>query len=234
MSIVDNLENGEAPLSDRIGQVISEAILSGDLPGGARLRESELATRFGVSRAPLREALRLLEERRLIERLPYSGVRVIELSLKMVADLYEVRAAVEAIACQRAASRITLEDIAALEAMLAAEGEQIDAEPGHQRHLPPIRDFHTRIAEIAGNEELLRLLSRDLWRHARNYYRRVWNTLPDRGRSVHFEHVSILEALKLRDGELAALLMRRHIDHSRALLERHIAAGEQSPDRSAG
>jgi len=236
MQIVDNqvAEDGEAPLSDRIVRAISDAIISGDLPGGARLRESELASRFGVSRAPLREALRLLEERRLIERLPYSGVRVIQLTLKMVADLYEIRAALEAIACQRAAQRITPDDIAALEAMLAAEGEQIDGiERDRQRRLSPIRDFHTRLAEIAGNDELLRLLSRDLWRHARSYYHSAWKTLSERSRAAHFEHVAILEALKHRDGELAALLMRRHIDHSRAILERHIAEQDKN-EASAG
>ena len=74
------------------------------------------------------------------------------------------------------------------------------------------------IAEISGNRELLRLLSTDLWRHARSYYQRVWDTLGERSRQTHFEHVAILEALRQRDGELAALLMRRHIDRSRRVL----------------
>ncbi|QRM32660.1 GntR family transcriptional regulator [Microvirga sp. VF16] len=210
----------ESPLSDRIVQTIADAIISGDLPGGARLRESELAQRYGVSRAPLREALRLLEERRLIERLPYSGVRVTELSVKLASDLYEIRAELEALACRRAAALIGPDQIAELEHLLAGEAENIDGiERGKRDRLPPIRDFHTRIAEIAGNQELLRLLSHDLWRHARNYYQRVWETLTERSRQTHFEHVAILEALKQRDSELAALLMRRHIERSRRVVE---------------
>ena len=223
--IVDNTKSSlvwsdDAPLPDRILQTISEAIISGELPGGARLRESELAQRYGVSRAPLREALRLLEERRLIERLPYSGVRVTELSVSLAADLYEIRADLEARACIRAAERITLEQVAELEAMLTSEADNIEGiERGKRDRLPPIRDFHTRIAEISGNGELLRLLSNDLWRHARSYYQRVWDTLGERSRETHFEHVAILEALRQRDGELAALLMRRHVERSRRVIE---------------
>jgi DNA-binding GntR family transcriptional regulator len=233
MEIVDNNKpalsgNPQAPLSDRIVQTIAEAIIAGDLPGGLRLRESELARRYGVSRAPLREALRLLEERRLIERLPYSGVRVVELAIEMVADLYEIRAALEAIACQRAAARISPAQIDELEIMLTQEGEEIDGIECGQRARPqPIRDFHTRLAEIAGNAELLRLLSNDLWRHARSYYHTVWKHLTERTRETHFEHVAILEAIKQRDGELAALLMRRHIDRSRHVLERLLIQQER-------
>lgn len=223
--IVDNntlaLEGDpEAPLPDRIVQTISEAILSGRLAGGLRLRESELAQRYGVSRAPLREALRLLEERRLIERLPYSGVRVTALSIELVRDLYEIRAELEAMACRRAAARITPAQVAELEEMLADEAENIDGiERGKRDRPPPIRDFHARIAEISGNRELLRFLSNDLWRHARSYYQRLWATLSDRTRQGHFEHVGVLQALKQGDGELAALLMRRHIERSRGLIE---------------
>lgn len=239
MIIVDNMTSSlvgepDTPLPDRIVQTISEAIISGELPGGARLRESELAKRYGVSRAPLREALRLLEERRLIERLPYSGVRVTELSVSLAADLYEIRADLEARACKRAAERITTEQIAEIEAMLTAEAENIEGiERGRHDRLPPIRDFHTRIAEISGNRELLRLLSTDLWRHARSYYQRVWDTLGERSRQTHFEHVAILEALRQRDGELAALLMRRHIDRSRRVIEA-LLSQEETTDNNPG
>ncbi|MCB1469250.1 MAG: FCD domain-containing protein, partial [Rhizobiaceae bacterium] len=55
--------------------------------------------------------------------------------------------------------------------------------------------------------------------HARSYYQRVWDTLGERSRETHFEHVAILEALRQRDGELAALLMRRHVERSRRVIE---------------
>lgn len=224
MKIVD--KQTDAPLSDLIGQTISEAIIAGELTPGMRLREAELAARFGVSRAPLREALRLLEERRLIERLPYSGVRVVEMSATMIADLYELREVLEGIACRRAATRITPEEIAELESLLADEGQYAEAvENGNVARPSPIRDFHFRVAQISGNAELLRLLSTDLWRHARIYYRTMWKRLWKRSRVTHLEHVRILEALKDRDGEMAEMLMRRHIRRSREMLEELISSG---------
>jgi len=226
MEIVDKHSDPEAPLSDRIVQAISEAIIAGELTPGSRLREAELAARFGVSRAPLREALRLLEERRLIERLPYSGVRVIEMSAGMIADLYELREVLEGIACRRAAARITPQEIAELEALLAEEGQFAEAvEKGNVDRPAPIRDFHVRVAQISGNAELLRLLSTDLWRHARIYYRTMWKRLWKRSRVTHLEHVRILEALRERDGEMAEMLMRRHIRRSREMLEELISSG---------
>src|SRR5690606_22910436 len=99
---VDNRCNvgSSAPLPDQIVRIISDAVISGEFREGERLREAELAARFGVSRAPLREAMRLLEERRLIERLPYAGVRVVPLTVRMVSELYEIRAALEEIVCR--------------------------------------------------------------------------------------------------------------------------------------
>ncbi|OJY36971.1 MAG: hypothetical protein BGP06_14785 [Rhizobiales bacterium 65-9] len=208
------------PLSDQIVKLISDAVISGEFAEGERLREAELATRFGVSRAPLREAMRLLEERRLIQRLPYAGVRVVPLTVRMVSELYEIRAALEEIVCRRAAARISDEQIAELEKLLEVERSALPLiEHGQQARPLPIRDFHARLAEIAGNSELKALLATDLWRRARGYYRRVWPDLADRTRVAHAEHSAVLDALQKRDGELASLLMRRHIERSRTLLE---------------
>jgi len=216
--------DNSAPLSDQIVQIISDAVISGEFAEGERLREAELATRFGVSRAPLREAMRLLEERRLIERLPYAGVRVVPLTARMVSELYEIRAALEAIVCRRAAARITDTQIEELETMLEDERSLLPLiEHGEQSRPLPIRDFHARLAEIADNSELQSLLATDLWRRARGYYRRVWPDLADRTRIAHAEHSAVLDALRQRDGELAALLMRRHIERSRALLESQVS-----------
>lgn len=213
-----------APLPDQIVRIISDAVISGEFREGERLREAELAARFGVSRAPLREAMRLLEERRLIERLPYAGVRVVPLTVRMVSELYEIRAALEEIVCRRAAVRITDAEIAELTAMLEAERSALPLiERDRQSRPLPIRDFHARLAQIADNSELQRLLATDLWRRARGYYSRVWSDLEDRTRQAFFEHSAILDALRQRDGELAALLMRRHIERSRSLLEQQIA-----------
>jgi DNA-binding GntR family transcriptional regulator len=214
-----------APMSEKLFELISNAIIDGHLSPGASITEPELARQYGVSRAPLREALRRLEERQLLQRNPYRGMRVVEPSARMIAELYEIREVLEGMACRRVALLITDADVARFRETLADERRAIAsrstlplARPGGSRFL----NFHTLIAEISGNQELLLLLNREIWRLLRaDYQRRIHR--PEELRKSHAEHLGILKALMGHDPDLAELLMRRHVVNTRLRREQAIA-----------
>src|ERR1700742_1521554 len=105
-------------LVDVVAERIEAAIIGGQLEPGSRLSEQALAASLGVSRGPLREAIRRLEGRKLLERTTNIGVRVAALSLKDLNELLQVREALEGLACALAAANMTDKEIAALRALL--------------------------------------------------------------------------------------------------------------------
>ncbi len=210
---IQTVGDENAPQSERLYELLSSAIISGEIAPGASMTEPGLAQRYGVSRAPVREALRRLEERQLIERSAYRGMRVVELSPRMVEELYEIREALESLACRRAASRVGGAEAALLKDALASERAYIRYRVGGgeaNASAPTVSSVHSVIARIADNSELLNLLDGAIWRLLRaEYWRRIKR--PDELRQSYLEHAGIVRALTQRDGELAALLMQRHI-----------------------
>ena len=198
--------------SDRLLSLIGSGIISGDLAPGERLTEVGLAKHYGVSRAPLREALLRLEERQLIERMPFSGTRVASPSLRMLGEMYEVRAVLEGLAARRAAAAATPAQIEELRATVEDGARSVrDAKPmAPQTGSPTPHRFHNKIAEIAGSLELARLLGREIWRFSIQIHRK-WNRSPERLQASIREHEHILVAIEAADEELAEMLMRRHI-----------------------
>jgi DNA-binding GntR family transcriptional regulator len=132
---------------------LSREILGGGSDPGERLIEEQLTRRFGISRAPLREALRLLAQQGLVEHVPRRGVRVATLSDRDVRELYEVRDVLEQHAVRTAFGTGTEPDlsgvVAALEAMRAAtdRGDRLDVADAHRR-------FHCSVVALAGNGQL--------------------------------------------------------------------------------
>ncbi len=209
---------GPVSASERLLEGIGQSILTGEFPPGSRLTEASLAERFGVSRAPLREALLRLEERQLIERVPFSGMRVAPLSPETIDELYEIREVLEGLACRRAAAIITIEQIGELRRGLAERAHILRDDRGSDnRQQPTINDFHKRLAAISGNRELERLLNGDIWHYLRAQYRR-WGRPAERPEIGLAEHGRIVDALEARDPELAELLMRRHVVAARQAL----------------
>ena len=146
-------ELASASLVELAVERLSREILGGGSDPGERLIEEQLTRRFGISRAPLREALRLLAQRGLVEHVPRRGVRVATLSDRDVHELYEVRDVLERHAVQVAFQGGTRPDIggvvAALEAMrtAAVRGDRLDVADAHRR-------FHGSIVALAGNGQL--------------------------------------------------------------------------------
>jgi DNA-binding GntR family transcriptional regulator len=209
-------------LSESVFEALQTAIVTGDLKPGEKLREAELAKQFGTSRGPLRDALRRLESRRLVTNTPNAGARVVSLSEKQLVELYEVREALEGLTCRLAATNMTDAEIDELSDLLDRHEAEVRRQDGAEyfRQEGDL-DFHFRIAEGCRNDLLRSALCEDHYQLMR-LYRYKYSSRAGRPRRALAEHRQIIDAIRDRDGELAELLMRRHIRNAKATFERHI------------
>lgn len=194
---------------------LQEQIVRGELTPGQRLAESELASRYGVSRGPLREAIRRLEARRLVEVAPRTGARVVDFDAEQLADVYQAREALEGMAARLAAQAMTDAEIEQLSQLLDHHEQSIAADEGqHYLQDEGDVDFHYRLAAGSHNAVLVGMLCDELYQLVR-LFRHRFSSVRDRPITALSEHRAIVEALRERDGELAELLMRRHIAKAR-------------------
>ncbi len=220
----------KAPITavDRVLQEMQRAIVEGDIAPGSKISEPELAKRFDLSRAPLREALARLERCHLIERIPNAGARVVKLSTAGLLSLYQLREELEGLACRLAASQMTDAEIAEMQALLdqhlstqrVREGESYYQEAGDL-------DFHYRIILGSKNPYLINILTDELYHLMRMYRVQLGMNGPRVSRAFD-EHKAIINAIANRDGELADLLMRRHVAASRRNIEPTLLQREQT------
>ena len=124
------IDTAALTLADRVFSQIQDAIVKGELLAGAKISEAELTTRYGVSRGPLREALRRLEARKLLTRIPHVGVRVVELSIAELLEMYQVREVLEGMAARLAAENASDEDVTGLKALLTRHQQQTELQSG--------------------------------------------------------------------------------------------------------
>lgn len=204
---------------DTIAEMLELAIASGELPPGGKLGEEQLSRRFAVSRAPLREALRKLEGRGLVRRMPHAGVRVVELTVKDAIDLYQLRQVLERSACRLAAENMSARQIDDLDRLLDSHLRKPDVSSGESyRQNFGDDDFHYAIAKGSGNAWLTRLLCEEIYSLIR-LVRFHMSATPGRPSDAHEDHRQIVAALRKRDGELAELLMKRHLDWALNILK---------------
>ncbi|EAT12108.1 GntR family transcriptional regulator [Bermanella marisrubri] len=221
MDIEENA--GTQTLSDRVFEQIQEAIVSGEIPQGEKVSESGIGQRYGVSRGPLREAIRRLEGRKLLVRIPHSGVRVVTLTHEELIEIYQIRESLEALACELAAENMSDNEIEELGALLQQHQDYIHAHGGKRYYQQEGDwDFHYRIIHASGNKRLIDLLCGELYQLIR-MYRNKGSQSTSRPLKAFEEHQQIFNALKQRDGELAGILMGRHIRASRRNIQDQIA-----------
>jgi DNA-binding GntR family transcriptional regulator len=196
--------------SDRAYSHIRSMILSGELQPGLQIREEALAELCGVSRTPVRDALRRLEAELFIRRNESQRSFVADWSLDDLEEAFQLRAMLEAYAAKRAATRISWDQLArlrghndAIKQAIAAAKPDISKFLGHNRH------FHAIILEASGSERLAGMLSQVteqpvVLRTAQQY------DLENLRRS-HHEHEELVKAFDSRDAEWAAAVMTAHI-----------------------
>jgi len=196
--------------SDRAYGTIRAMILSGELSAGDALGEEALAERCGVSRTPIRDALRRLEADLLIRRTDSQRSFVADWSLDDVGDAFELRAMLEGYAARQAAEKMDPETLAQLRSCNAAIAAAIaGANPDVATFLERNREFHELVLKTAGSRRLTNLLTALIeqpvvWRTAHHYS-------SDAFRRSHGEHEDLIAAFERRDGAWAETVMAGHI-----------------------
>jgi DNA-binding GntR family transcriptional regulator len=183
------------------------------------LSEQGLAASLGVSRGPLREAIRRLEGRKLLERTPNIGVRVTRLSLKDLHEVLQIREALEGMACGLAATRMTDSELKGLADLLDQHQQQrsVQEGTGYYQEAKDF-DFHFRIVKASRNERLIQMLCEDLY-YLLRVYRYKSSTKPGRAMKALREHKEIVAALIRRDPIAAEQKMRQHVSNARQHVE---------------
>ena len=212
----DVAANANSLLADSLFERLCEAIVTGKIAPGSKLSEPRLASQYGVSRGPLREAIRRLEERKLVTRLPRQGVRVIVPTREMADELFRIREVLEGLAAREAARNATAEEVAELRTMLAQHGAAL-ARPDAMLYWQDTAnsDFHFFIARIGRSQHLFDLLCGEYYTLFR-LFRMRHRIVPGRAQRALLEHERIVDAIADGDEELAEMLMRRHIATARS------------------
>lgn len=228
--IVDNIRGEAAPTeallpaatgstrADSVFDSLRTAIVQGELAPGSKINEPQLSKLYGISRGPLREAIRRLEGCKLVEIKANVGARVIELDIQKAIEIYEIREALEGLACGLAAERASTADCVQLRALLTRHEAQIESEDGKRYYQKEgDLDFHYLIVSLSGNTRLFNLLCDELY-HLLRLYRVQTSSQPSRPAQAFKEHHRIVDAIEERDAMLAEFLMRRHIASAKATL----------------
>lgn len=207
--------NDDLPLRDAVFQTLRQAILQGKLEPGERLMELHLAAMLGVSRTPVREAIRKLELEGLVITIPRRGAVVAQITRKDLEDVLEVRCALEELAVRKACANMDERQLQALKDA-AARFEKCVSAGNLMESAQADVDFHEIISEATGNRRLIQILNNI---RSQVYRYRLENL---KNKSSHpdliREHSSLIEALEARNEDLAARCIRVHIENQRTAI----------------
>lgn len=216
MSRVPTRPDGHGAAGLRVADALRSAILDGDWAPGDRIRQEDLAERYGASRVPVREALRTLESEGLVTLVANTGAWVAEISLAECEEMYQLRERIEPLLLRFNAPLVPDDELARLEE-LATAMETADVE----EFLALDRDFHLSCYAFAPTS-VLHDLAVQLWNRTQHYRRAFTRVFRAEGdRSAHHDHHLIVAALRRRDAEEAERVLAGHIRRTRLELERH-------------
>lgn len=202
-----------------VAELIKRGIMTGKFLPGQRLNEVDLASEFGVSRTPVREALRELVAAGLLEYEKHRGIRVKRYTLSEIRHIYEIWSELEAIAARLAASRIDGVSLDEIEKVLEKQRKLVLQGEMSWRYIELNDEFHLIIARSTGNPFLLKMLSN--MRELMRLYRLGSPGCLGRLRDSFEEHQRIFEAIKNRDPEGAYASAFTHVRNAFAYLEKY-------------
>ena len=204
-------------LAERVYDDLRRALVSQEFDAGEPLTEHDLCARFGVSRTPVREALKKLERDHLVRVVPKKGAFVRTLSHDEIRELYEVREVLEALAVRLAAPRLDPGDLAGFQTRFRALKSQ-----GGRTTYTDVRalgeELHRHLVKAADNSKLAEVLEQ-----IRERIQSVWTlsiVAPRRVQALVREHLAILQALERGDARRAERLMIEHVRRVRAVILR--------------
>jgi len=202
--------NAYLPLRDVVFNTLREAILRGDLKPGERLMEIQLASQLGVSRTPIREAIRMLEQEGLAVTMPRKGAEVAKMTLKGMEDVLEIRAALDELACQLACERMTEEQLSRLEDKKVIFEKSLQT--GNVKVIAEADvNFHDVIYEATGNPKLVNMLNNlreQIYRYRIEYLKNA-----DNYPILIKEHEAIYQSLCNRNKEGATVAIAIHVEN---------------------
>ncbi len=213
-------DNAYLPLRDVVFQTIRKSILTGELKPGERLMELHLADKLGVSRTPIREAIRMLELEGLVTMIPRRGAEVAQITEKNLREVLEVRSALDALAVELACERITQEELDSLKRAcdhFAEETRQGDANRVARADVA----LHDIILAASRNDRLVQMIgnvSQQMYRYRLEYVKDEKHY-----EQLITEHRKIYEAIRDRDKEGGARAIRLHIDNQEKAVIRMIS-----------
>jgi DNA-binding GntR family transcriptional regulator len=204
--------------SHRIADSLRTAILGGNYPPGERIRQEDVAARFGASRIPVREALRMLDSEGLVTLVANSGAWVTRLTLEECAETYLIRERLEPLLLRTSMPRLddaTIDRLGRLAGDMAAPGAGLDA------FMRADREFHLSSYAGAASGEMWQIIHR-MWNTTQHYRREFTRRALKSGLGVtHLEHRLLLDCIHRRDADDAERVLVTHIRRTRLELEKH-------------
>lgn len=200
------------PIREIAYETLKHAIITGQIPAGARIVETEYADKLHISRTPLREALRKLERDGLVEYVLRRGVVVRAFTIADVEEIYTIRNALELITLPAIIENATPEDIRSMREKLHKMDVYI-AKDDIESISPIARNFHDQLTAISGLNRILRVIQ------SQDEYIRRFSAMSiakeTRRKSAHEEHYTLLEYVEKKDLDSFEKLMRKHIERSK-------------------
>lgn len=203
------------PLREAVCESLREAIRSGLLPPGARLMEIQVAEELGVSRTPVREAVRKLEQEGYVIMMPRRGTYVASMSIRDVNEIFEIRTALESLSNGLAAERITAEELEKLQRLLVMIGGFMK-EGNIEKIVETDIEFHDLLYQAARNARLVGIISN--LREQLTRFRTLSMSYPGRLEATLDEHRTMVEAIANGDVRAAKRAAERHMERSEQTL----------------
>lgn len=217
-------------LANLVQREIERMILDGTLPSGAKLTEATLADQIGVSRGPVREAFRMLEEAGLVRTEKNRGVFVRDVPVEEALEIFEVRAVMDLYVGRKLAQGITPTEVRELRQLVDAMEQAVKSDNAHDYHRFNLK-FHDRLLELAGNSKLLATYRRLV--NELSLFRR--QNLTTESMTVYSrEHRQIVKAIAAGDPEAAGQAMYQHVMNSRERTLRNYEQKQAATRASVG
>ena len=213
------------PIREIAYEILKKAIITGEIPAGERIVETDYADRLHISRTPLREALRKLERDGLVEYVMRRGVVVRAFTIEDVREIYTIRNALEMLTLPSIIENATSEDIASLREKLA-EMDRLMEKDDVEGLSPLARDFHWSLTSISQQKRILRVIE------GQDEYIRRFSAMSIRQESrrgaAHWEHHQLVDYVEAKDLEKFTELTRSHIERSMENCLTALAAQKQN------
>lgn len=213
-------------VAEQAADALRRKIMAGELPEGFQLRQDALAAEFGISRIPVREALVQLEGEGLVRIVAHKGAVVSGLSIAEIKELFMLRGLLEPLLLKRSAPKLTDADFADIDAILAEYKQEL-----HTQHPTRWGELNTRLHDLlmsrAEQPRTLAIVA-GLLQQTDRYTRLQLSLSADSCRRAEQEHAELVRLCRTGEVRAAAGLLKRHIEHAAAELERFILSRRRS------